>query len=44
LSWPPEVHHAGLDPRLLLPFAVALQENGLQGTRLAIMLLKKVCQ
>src|ERR1700674_2918272 len=41
LPWAPEVHHAGLNPRLPLAFTVAFQENGLQGARLAVMLFQK---
>src|SRR4029077_2721889 len=42
LSRTPEVHGAGLDLRLSLAFAVAFQENGLQGARLAVMLFQKM--
>src|SRR5579862_1192702 len=40
----PKVHHAGFDSRLFLPFAVAFQENSLQGARLPVMLFQKMRQ
>ena len=42
LSRAPEIHDAGLDPGLLLPFAIAFQENSLESAWLAVMLFQEM--